>query len=296
VTSIEICHRLATLARAGLSPRQALIELPGRLEAADDRAISVARRAKLGYPLPLCLQPFAAVLEGDHPRLVRCLGSTAATGADWARELDELAEAIKERAARYRDASVAGAGATLSARTIAALPFLMLPIALKQADDPAVAICIALGLALGYAGYRWLVGIVPPAPSDDPMATLADELAAAVSAGLSLDGALREAASRRDELARAVRKVDLGGRWVSVLSTEAGEIGRAVQDAMTTGVPVETSLRRRAQEIRHRNAQAFGERVQRAPIRMVVPLVTCILPSFVLVAIVPLLRGLAQPV
>jgi tight adherence protein B len=227
--------------------------------------------------------------------LVRCLGSTAAIGADWARELDDLAEAIKERAARDRDASVAGAGATLSARTIAALPFLMLPIVVRQAGDPAVAICIGLGLALGYAGYRWLTRIVPPAPADDPMATLADELAAAVSAGLSLDGALREAASRRDELARAVRQVDLGGRWVDVLSTEAGQIARAVQDAMTTGVPVETSLRRTAQEIRYRSAQAFEERVQRAPIRMVVPLVTCILPSFVLVAIVPLLRGLAQP-
>ena len=294
--SVEICHRLATLARAGHSPRQALIELPDRLEAEHDRATSVARRARLGYSLPLSLKPFAALFEDHYPRLVRCLGSTAATGADWARELDDLAEAIRDRGARDRDASVAAAGATLSARTIAALPFLMLPIAVKQARDPAVAICIGLGLALGYAGYRWLSRIVPRAPSDDPMATLADELAAAVSAGLSLDGALREAASRRDELARAVRKVDLGGRWVTVLATEAGEIARAVQDAMATGVPVETSLRRGAQEIRHRNAQAFEERVQRAPIRMVVPLVTCILPSFVLVAIVPLLRGLAQPV
>ena len=296
MTPIDLCRRLATLARAGYSPREALIELPGRLEAPDDRAISVTRRARLGYSLPLCLQPFAASFGDHHPRLVRCLASTAATGADWARELDDLAEAIKDKTARDRDASVAGAGATLSARTIAALPFLMLPIVVKQADDPAVAICIGLGLALGYAGYRWLTRIVPPAPADDPMATLADELAAAVSAGLSLDGALREAASRRDELARAVRKVDLGGRWAGVLSEDAGEIATAVQDAMATGIPVETSLRRRAQEIRQRNAQAFEEQVQRAPIRMVVPLVTCILPSFVLVAIVPLLRGLAQPV
>lgn len=296
MTPVEVCHRLATLARAGYSPRQALIELPGRLEAEDERTTSVARRARLGYSLPRCLQPFNAAFEDHHPRLVRCLGSAAATGADWARDLDDLAEAIKNRAARDRDASVAGAGAILSARTIAALPFLMLPIAVKQAGDSAVAICIGLGLALGYAGYRWLTRIIPPAPADDPTATLADELAAAVSAGLSLDGALREAAPRYDELSRAVRKVDLGGRWATVLATEASEIGRAVQDAMNTGVPVETSLRRRGQEIRQRNAQAFQERVQRAPIRMVVPLVTCILPSFVLVAIVPLLRGLTQPV
>ena len=296
MTSIEICQRLATLGRAGYPPRQALIELPNRSGPGDDRAISAARRALLGVSLPRCVEPFGALFGDHHPRFVRCIGSSAATGANWARELDDLAEEIKERDALDRDATVAGAGATLSARTIAALPFLMLPIAVKQAVDPAVAICMALGLALGFAGYRWLTRIVPTAPADDPMATLAVELAAAVSAGLSLDGALREAATRRDELARAVRRVDLGGRWVDVLTTEAGEIARAVQDAMATGIPVELSLRRRAQEIRHRNAQAFEERVQRAPIRMVVPLVTCILPSFVLVGIVPLLRGLAQPV
>jgi tight adherence protein B len=295
VTSTEICERLATLARAGFSPRQALIELPDRIEAQEERARSVARRARLGYPLARCLDPFAELFEDHLPRLRRCLGSSAVTGADWARELDDLAEAIRDRAARQRDASVAGAGATLSARTIASLPFLMLPIAVKQAGDPAVAICIGLGLALGVAGYRWLTRIVPPPPADDPMATLADELAASVSAGMSLDGALRDAASRRNELAKAVRKVDLGGRWITVLSVEAGEIAGAVRDALATGVPVETSLRRRALEIRRRDAQAFEERVQRVPIRMVVPLVTCILPSFVLVAIVPLLRGLAQP-
>lgn len=293
--AVDICERLAALARAGFPPRRALTELPSRVGYADDGIASAARRASLGYPIVRSLEPLAPTFGPAFPRFLRCFGSAAAAGADWARELDAVAASIRERSAQERAAKISGAGATLSARTIAALPFLMLPVAIKQLSDPAVALSAVLGIALGFVGYRWLVRIVPSAPVDDPGADLADELAASLSSGASLDQALREAASGREEMVPCVRKVDLGARWIDVVSDLSPGIGRALHDASTTGTPIVGSLRRSAAEIRREKAQAFERQVQRAPIRMVIPLVCCILPSFVLVAIVPLLRGLAPP-
>jgi tight adherence protein B len=262
---------------------------PGR------EVVSVARRAALGCPIDVCLEPLASALGSDFLRFRRCLGAAVSRGADWARDLDEVGSSMRDRAARERAAAIAGAGATMSARTIAFLPLLLLPVAVKQLSDPAVVACVTAGVFLGYCGYRWLIRIVPAPPTDDPVAGLADEVAASLTAGIGLDAALRDAVGGRRELAPLVRKVDLGARWVDVLVAYAPPIGRALDDAAVTGVPIVVSLRRTAMEIRREAAQAFERDVERAPVRMVVPLVCCILPSFLLVAIVPLLRGLAQP-
>ena len=292
--SVEVCERLAALGRAGYPLRKALETVPDRMDHPRPAVLSVARRAALGSPLEMCIEPMATIFGSDFARFARCLDSAGSGGTDWARELDDVAVAIRDRESRERAAAISGAGATLSARTIAFLPFLLLPVALRQLTDPTVAASVAVGIALGYCGYRWLLRIVPEPPADGLVAGLADEVAAALSAGISLDEALREAAGRREVLRPLVRKVDLGGRWVDILLDQAPPIGRALDDAAATGVPIATSLRRTASEVRRETAQIFERDVERAPIRMVVPLVCCILPSFLLVAIVPLLRGLTQ--
>ena len=293
-STAEICERLAALGRAGYPVRRALESLPDRMADPDRAVVAAARRAALGCPLVMCVEPLAPVLGADYDRFARCIDS-AGSGSDWARDFDDVAAAIRDRYARERAAAISGAGATLSARTIAFLPFLLLPVALRQLSDPAVAISVAAGLVLGCCGYRWLRRIVPAPPADGLVAGLADEVAASLDAGIALDEALRDAAGRRKELRPLVRRVALGCRWVDLLLDHAPPVGRALQDAAATGVPIATSLRRTATEIRREAAQAFERDVERAPIRMVVPLVCCILPSFLLVAIVPLLRGLAQP-
>lgn len=293
-SAVEICERLAALGRAGYPLRTALESVRDRLADPDRAVVAAARRAALGFPLGVCAEPLAMVFGPDFDRFARCIDS-AGSGGDWARDLDEVAAAIRDRQARERAAAISGAGATLSARTIAFLPFLLLPVAVKQLSDPAVAASVATGLVLGYCGYRWLLRIVPAPPTDGLVAGLADEVAASLSAGIALDEALCDAVGRRKELRPLVRKVALGGRWVDLLLDHASPIGRALEDAAATGAPIATSLRRTATEIRREAAQAFEKDVERAPIKMVVPLVCCILPSFLLVAIVPLLRGLAQP-
>ena len=94
-------------------------------------------------------------------------------------------------------------------------------------------------------------------------------------------------------MSRLVKKADLGARLMDVVSEELPAVGETLKDA-ATGIPTAASLRRAAAELRRTRAQAFQREVERAPVKMIVPLVCCILPSFVLVAIVPLMRGLTD--
>ena len=291
-----ICDRLASLARSGFPVRAALIELPERIESDQPSVIAVARRARLGAPIDSCLEPLAGCFGEALPELRACLDRSSASGANWAAAVEALALSIRDRVALARTAEVAGAGATLSARIIAALPLLMLPMAVRQMSDAVVASSIGLGLLLGIAGYRWLIRVIPSPPDDDPAAVIADQVAAAVDAGSSFDTAVRRALLDNGGFGGVLRRARLGAPWRSALAKDLPVLAAAIADAERTGAPIALTLRRTAASLRQDARHRFERKVQRAPVRMVVPLVLCCLPAFVLIAIVPLLRGLAQPV
>jgi len=294
--SVAVCERLAGLARSGFSVRGALVELRDRIESDRGDLCAVARRARLGAPIDRCLEPLAPEFGEALPELRACLSAAAMSGANWAEALDKLGNSISDRAALRRSADVAGAGAKLSARVIAALPLLMLPAGLRQVTDGVVAGSIFLGLCIGVVGYRWLVRVIPAPPPDDAGAVVADEVAASLDLGSSLDEALGDALERRAALRRAARRAALGMPWSAALSIDLPPVAAAIADAETTGTPVAESLRRTAASVRRDARLRFQREVQRAPVKMVLPLVSCCLPSFVLITIVPLLRGLSRPV
>jgi pilus assembly protein TadC len=68
-------------------------------------------------------------------------------------------------------------------------------------------------------------------------------------------------------------------------------VALAVASAERTGVPLAGSLDRLAAEARAELRRAGQERARRLPVLMLLPLVFCVLPAFVLVAIVPMLAG-----
>lgn len=293
-TAAEVCERLAALLRAGHGPRAALTRLPERMNDAPDAAVRTSRLAALGVPIDLCLRPLLEHYRGDLEALAPALTSMGPSGSDSARSLDRLAQILRKKDALRRDAAVAAAGATMSARTIAALPLLTIPVALRQLDDPIVVVALGAGVALWTAGYRWLMRIVPRPEDDPPDALIAEDVVVALGGGQSLDRALRRAAVGRGSRA-IVRRFDLGGSWRLALSADHPRLATAIGAALALGVPVAEALWCFADEERAAAAQRFRAAVGRAPVKMVVPLACCVLPSFVLVGIVPLLRGLALP-
>lgn len=290
----EVCERLAALLRAGHGPRAALTRLSDGMNEAPDAVVRTARLADLGLPVDLCLQPLLDHYGGDLEALPPVLTSMGPSGTDSASSLDRLARIARKKDSLRRDATVAAAGATMSARTIAALPLLTIPVALRQLDDPIVVVALGAGVALWTAGYRWLMCIIPKPEDDPPDAVIAEDVAVALAGGQSLDRALRRAAVARGAGAIA-RRFDLGASWRGALSSDYPRLASAIDTALALGVPVAEALLCFAGEERAAGAQRFRANVGRAPVKMVLPLTCCVLPSFVLVGIVPLLRGLALP-
>jgi Flp pilus assembly protein TadB len=159
------------------------------------------------------------------------------------------------------------------------------------------------GVLLALCGLRWVQRLVPvPAQSDDPVAVVADVLASLLGAGIGLRMALDRLAPQvppeiLGSFCRARRTVTLGATWPEALSAsddcDLRRLGQVVQDAQSLGAPVMNALDRFADELRAARTLSFDAQMRRAPVLMVLPLVLCVLPSFLLLALGPFIRGLS---
>lgn len=249
------------------------------------------------------------VLEGDVGPDARALqtifGIGVTIGGDLPRMLDSLAHAIEERLEARRSALAGTAGVKLSGRMVAGLPFLCIPLLPASRaplfDGPGIALLMG-GTALAWSGLRWMTRLVPvPASFDDGAAATADVVASVLRGGAGLRAAL-DAVTRHpptgveEGLRRAAQLVCLGVTWTQALqrSSDASlvELGSRLLHAQSKGVPAAASLIAFAVARRAQRARELEAAIKRAPVMMVVPLVVCVLPAFILLGLGPFIRGL----
>jgi tight adherence protein C len=145
--------------------------------------------------------------------------------------------------------------------------------------------------------------------ADREMPLLLDLLAAASSAGLSGQLALRRAIESTEgplseELAGVIHSVDLGARWRGELRSAAErlalpDLGRAVATmtrAESLGSSLSDALSELATEVRDARRSAATERARKAPVKMLFPLVFLVLPAFLLLTVVPVLISALQSI
>lgn len=135
------------------------------------------------------------------------------------------------------------------------------------------------------------------------LADVLDQLSLAVGAGLSLPAALDAVAEWAPVVYRPVLSETL--RWIvdgASLAEAIAHFGSVVPEsgrrsiavlnaAVRDGSPVAPSLTRAADEARRARRRAVETRVRRLPVLLLLPLVTCVLPAFVLLTLVPLVLG-----
>jgi tight adherence protein C len=140
------------------------------------------------------------------------------------------------------------------------------------------------------------------AAMDAQIPQLLDLLAAASSAGLSSQLALRRAVIAlgdplAGELADALDAVDLGARWRDELASaaerlELPDLRRTVAALARTeklGASLADSTEELAASVRAARRAAVTERARTAPVKMLFPLVFLVLPAFLLLTVVPVL-------
>jgi tight adherence protein C len=127
-----------------------------------------------------------------------------------------------------------------------------------------------------------------------------DQITVCVEAGLGFDAALKRVVETgsgplNDELHRTLREMRVGSsrsRALAALAerTDAVELHRfvaAMQQAEGYGLPITDMLRGHAHELRTRRRQKAEERALKLPVKLVFPLLFCVLPSLFVVTLGP---------
>ncbi len=159
--------------------------------------------------------------------------------------------------------------------------------------NPAVGMLAPIAvLAVGLAARRESSG------HGSGVLLLADQVVLGLRAGLTLEGALREALTDLDPaLTGEVRGVLRAARHsgLRLALADASGLGerlfRITADAVQTGAPLAPAVEALADELRHEDHARRMAAARRLPVRMLLPLALLILPGFVLVVIGPALLG-----
>jgi tight adherence protein C len=127
-----------------------------------------------------------------------------------------------------------------------------------------------------------------------------DLLTISVEAGLSFDAALAEVARNTTgplagEFFRVLQEMQIGvGRGVAIRSMgertdlpELRQFAMAMVQADTLGIPIAAVLRVQAREMRIKRSQRAEEQAQKVPVKILFPLIFCILPTLFLFILGP---------
>lgn len=130
-----------------------------------------------------------------------------------------------------------------------------------------------------------------------------DVVAAGLRAGCSNSELLRLAARSapdplKSNFAAAVRQFDDGARMGEALSWLARTAGPDIEplvsvlrDGDRLGIPIEERIARLSNDARAARRRLTESSARELPVRLTLPIVSCILPSFVAIVIVPVLVG-----
>ena len=297
---------LAALLRAGVTPRDALIvwheDAPHDLRPILQR---MSRRLALGESTSGAITMLSSDFGSDGRCLQVLYGMAGRLGGDLPRSVDGLARAIDNRRAAWQNTLAAVAGMNLSGRIIAGVPLLCLPL-LPASDvpllDPTGLFFVNLGVALAVLGMRWMKHLTPrPPETEDGACTVARAAAVALGGGASLSTTMEAIALHapddvRTDLEHAHKLNRLGLSWPEGLRRTAHpgltRMSVTLDRAARNGLPAAAGLEAFAAQRDAEAARELDRTIRRAPILMAVPLVACVLPSFLLLGVVPFMRGL----
>ena len=166
------------------------------------------------------------------------------------------------------------------------------------------AVCLVLGVALHLIGRRWVQRLTTNAArveSDIP--DIVDVVAVHLRSGqppaLAFINASQAVPGDLGTAARQVAtQVHNGGRFVDVLTAYRHNFGLRAQslidaliDTERDGLPPRELFERLAADAHAQRRRDADARIRALPIRLTLPLVGCILPAYVLLAVVPLLAS-----
>jgi Flp pilus assembly protein TadB len=282
--------------------------------------VEVAEAAARGRSLHDAVDRWREATPGDGVALTAAaLGLGAELGGAAARSLDGVAGTLRDRIAARREVRALSAQARASAAVIGIAPVAFL-LVVAAADPGSVGflvgspiglLCLMSGLGLDTVGGWWMRRIVSRAAVERDLvaaqqADVIDLFVLALGAGLNLQLALAAVARRApsawaDALSGVVEQVERGQRAGDALDALPFTLGEAARPLVRVlagaeryGTPLMPALERLALDARLDRRRRAEEAARRVPVKLLFPLVLCVLPAFGLLTVTPLLAGALQ--
>lgn len=213
--------------------------------------------------------------------------------------LEHAARSERRCAATAAETHAAVSAALHSMRVLTRLPFVLLAAALLVSNRvrsgiiaPLPLLSVGAGCAATAVGAAWLRRLVGDgsAGAATPAEQLCRSVAAHLRAGGTVESAVEMASPLHPAVASAFARLASGLTFTDAmneLTAVCPELASVLVAAQRDGRPLVAAVTEIADDIAARSAADTRAGIARLPVRATVPLVGCILPAFVLVAMVP---------
>ena len=308
-----LCESLARATRSGASPHDALL-------------VSLQRH-QFHHPcwsalfddvaaLQSCDSSLATARETVEPRSndAQCLSlleSAMVHGNFVPSALDHASSVLRDRAACSAELAVAASQAQLSARLLSMLPFVLLGGAILVSSQfrsslwSLIVLCpLFLGFILNRVGWRWISSLISQAVHDEPddIGQLTEHLCVSLRTGLSMTHACERWRTVSPTGNAVADLISAGAPLEEALLPLATthpisgkNLGHTIVEAERDGLPILDTVMRLATDHRIERRRQIDTRIRQLPTRLSIPLVLCVLPSFLLLSVAPLvLASLSQ--
>ena len=301
-----LCESLARATRSGAAPH--------------DAVLAGLQRNQLHHPcwsalrndvasLKSCENALAIARESveAHSNEAQCLSlleSAMVHGNFVPSALDHASSVLRDRAACSAELAVAASQSQLSARLLSTLPFVLLLGAMlinsqfrSSLLSPIVLCPLFLGLILNRIGWRWISSLISRAVRYEPdiIGQLTEHLCVSLRTGLSMTQScerwrtLSPTGKSVADLISAGAPLEEALLPLATADPISGKhLGHTIVEAERDGLPVLDTVMRLATDHRAQLRRQTDTRIQQLPTRLTIPLVLCVLPSFLLLSVAPL--------
>ena len=308
-----LCESLARTTRSGTAPHDALLtslqrhpfQHPCWLLLLDD--VTAMRSCESA----LATARESAQPDSNDAQCISLLQSAMVHGNFVPSALDHASSVLRDHAACNAELAVAASQAQLSARLLSALPFLLLGGAILVSSQfrsslwsPIVLCPLLVGVALNRIGWRWITSLIARAVHDGPddIGQLTEHLCVSLRTGLSMTLACERWRSVSPVGSSVADLISAGAPLEEALLPLANlhpitgkNLGHTIVEAERDGLPILDTVTRLATDHRNERRRQIDTRIRQLPTRLSIPLVLCVLPSFLLLSVAPLvLASLSQ--
>ena len=308
-----LCESLARSTRSGDSPHDALLASLQRHQFQHKCWLLLHDKVTA---MQSCVSALAIARESAQPdsndaRCLLLIESAMVHGNFVPSALDHASSVLRDRAACNAELAVAASQAQLSARLLSALPFVLLGGAILVSSQfqsslwsPIVIFPLFLGFALNRIGWRWITSLIARAVRDEPndIGQLTEHLCVSLRTGLSMTHACERWCTVSSIGVSVADLIKTGAPLEEALLPLAvahpitgRNLGHTIVEAERDGLPILDTVMRLATDHRSERRRQIDTRIRQLPTRLSIPLVLCVLPSFLLLSVAPLvLASLSQ--